>query len=285
MKIGITGANGFVGKHLQKSLIKQGFDIELITRQNGYDILDLEGLKSLPKLDTIIHLAAKSYVPDAYKDPQSFFETNVSGTNNILEIARRDDAKFIFLSSYAYGNPEQIPTPESHRLVAANPYAASKILGEDLCNYYKEFFDLNTFILRPFNIYGPGQGDHFLIPKIIRQAQEGAISLFDSTPKRDYVHVLDVVSAIIACVNCNEDHDNHIYNIASGTSHSVADVVDLVVKEFPKDDIAVHYAGSDRPNEIMETIGDISKAYESLKWKPKYDLELGFQEYFESINI
>ena len=272
MRVGITGANGFIGSFLVNYLAEKGIDVTPITRNQGYDILDFESLQKLPKLDAIVHLAAKSYVPDSYKDPRSFFETNVQGTTNMLEIARLQGARFVFMSSYVYGNPTQLPTPESHPLVAPNPYAASKIAAEQQCNYYSNFFGVPTFVLRLFNLYGLGQNAVFLIPKIIQHALAGHIKLFDASPRRDYVHVLDVVDAIYKCLIAHITESYNVYNVGSGVNHSVAEIVDIV-KQHISSELKVTYLGSDRPNEIMETLADISLIKSALQWEPRKNLK------------
>jgi len=276
MIVGVTGAKGFIGQFLVDYLCEQGVEVVPITRDAGFDILDFEGLQKIPKLDAIIHLAAKSYVPDSYLHPQAFFETNVQGTTNMLEIARQHKARFIFMSSYVYGNPTQLPTPESHQLSAPNPYAASKIAAEQQCNYFSRFFDVETFVLRLFNIYGPGQNELFLIPKIIQHAHSGSIDLFDAAPRRDYVHVLDVTDAIYRCLTATPTEKYTVFNVGSGVNYSVAEIVDMVKKHLPTD-ITVTYHGSDRPNEIMATLADITKIKASLMWQPRIDLETAIQ--------
>ena len=117
-------------------------------------------------IDHVIHLAAKSFVPESWDNPYIYYRTNVLGAANVLEYCRKTECDLTALSSYIYGKPTHLPISEKHPIRPYNPYSHSKILSEELYNYYRKSFKLKINILRPFNIYGPGQKDTFVIPKI-----------------------------------------------------------------------------------------------------------------------
>ncbi|MCK4717898.1 MAG: NAD-dependent epimerase/dehydratase family protein, partial [Thermoplasmata archaeon] len=206
---------------------------------------------------------------------------NVGGTLNALEHARKKDTeRFIFASSYTYGPPNYLPTDEEHPLNPTNPYARSKVLGEELCKAYCEDHGLRCVILRPFNIYGPGGDPRMLIPKIARQLREGRVELFDPTPRRDYVYIDDVLKAyelagLYAADGCE------VFNIASGVSYSVKEVVDLMVKisgQSPE----ITFTGEKRKGEIPETRGCIDRARDMLGWSPSVSFEEGLERLMRS---
>ena len=273
MKIVVTGSSGFVGLHLVKRLKKLEADIINLDIKNGIDITDWEQIKNIGKFDLLFHLAAKSYVPDSYKYPRDFYYTNIISTVNALELCRIHKAKMVFTSSYVYGNPRYLPVDENHPIQASNPYAQSKIIGEHLCKGYNRDFDIPVIILRPFNIYGPGQDPKFLIPSIIKQSNSGNILLKDPTPKRDWLFIDDLVEAYIKCIKYN-DSSFEIFNIGFGKSYSVKEIVNMVVKNFHHE-ISVNFTGESRNNEIMNTVAQINKAKEKLSWQPKITLEQG----------
>lgn len=280
MTIAVTGPSGFLGNALLPLLEKAGHKIIRVDRRNGYNITDWKNIQSLNGFDTIIHMAAQSYVPDAYADPRAFYDTNVNGTLNMLELARLNKARFIFISSYVYGHPDYMPIDEKHPVRAVNPYGESKVIAESLCSAYHRDFALNVTIFRPFNIYGHGQPAHFLIPKIIQQITEGQkVELFDPRPKRDYIYVDDVAAALLAGVEKSLDGVN-IFNIGSGKSHSIPDVIELV-EGIVNRKVEVIYLNKFRPDDIMDTICDNSHAKELLNWEPTITLAAGLKEMVE----
>src|SRR5690606_33893882 len=138
-----------------------------------------------PPVDVVVHLAARSYVPDSWEVPADFLRTNLTGALEALEYCRLHNARLVFPSSYMYGDAGSQPIPESHPLVAKNPYALSKKLAEDAARFFAERFNVRTTILRPFNIYGPGQSEAFLIPWILRQLKSGTeVRVKDVEPRR-----------------------------------------------------------------------------------------------------
>jgi UDP-glucose 4-epimerase len=194
----------------------------------------------------------------------------------MLELARKNEAKFIFVSSYVYGVPKYLPIDENHPLDSFNPYASSKIIGEELCRSFHRFFNLNTLIVRPFNIYGSGQNSNFLISSIFEQAKEGKVVLKDSRPKRDYIFIDDVIEALKKCV-IEDITGLETINLGSGISYSVLEIV-KIVNSFYSNSLQIHFTGEERPNEVLDTVADISSAFKILNWKPQVSLLEGIKE-------
>jgi nucleoside-diphosphate-sugar epimerase len=276
MIVAITGSNGFVGKKLVQALKEGNDEIVGIDILSGTDITNNKDCERLPPFDVMVHLAAKIFVPDSYKVPGEFYFTNYIGTLNMLELCRKNNARFIFASSYVYGIPKYLPIDEGHPVNAFNPYADSKIQGEYLCKSYNKFFNVKTVIVRPTNIYGKGQSDNFLISSIINQAKTGKIILQDSKPRRDYIYIDDVVSAYLKIIySC--DLDFEIFNIGHGLSYSIKEITDTVNSLFDNK-LDIYFSELERPNEVPDTKADISKAKRILAWEPKVSLIDGIKK-------
>jgi len=272
MKILITGHSGFIGSYLQKKLEKTEHELVLVDIANGTNICDWEQVKQYEGMDVIVHLANLSFVPASYEQPKRFYETNYLSTLNMLELCRLNNAKMVFFSSYIYGHPQYQPIDENHPTQAFNPYAQTKVICESLCEGYNRDFKVPITIFRPFNIYGTGQNPDFLIPSIIQQAKTGKIVIKDDRPKRDYIHVEDIVDAIITAIETeNADKSIQKYNLGSGLSYSVKEIVDMVRGLF---DTEIEYICTHeiRPNDVMDTIADISKIQNKLHWKPSISI-------------
>lgn len=216
----ITGRKGFIGKYLINQLKSLNVEIIEIDIRDGYDITDRETLKELPRFDVLCHLAARVFVPYSYEQSYDFYNTNVVGTLNMLEICRSFNAKMVFMSSYVYGNPKYQTIDELHPMDSFNPYSNTRIVGEQLCRGFNNDYKIPTIIIRPFNTYGLGQNESFLVPSMIKQAKNGKISLKNPNPKRDMVYVTDLVDAIAKYVFYNKSNFE-IFNVRSGESHSV----------------------------------------------------------------
>jgi nucleoside-diphosphate-sugar epimerase len=174
-----------------------------------------------------------------------------------------------------YGDAARQPIAEDSTPVAKNPYALSKKLAEEACAFYAERFGLTISILRPFNIYGPGQAGAFLVPTILRQLGEGrGIRVKDLEPRRDYVYVTDVVEAMVKALSFRSGFG--VFNIGSGTSHSVADLV-RIIQDVWGTNLPVLSEGVRRNDEIMDTVADISRAEQQLGWKPRFTLRQGIE--------
>jgi UDP-glucose 4-epimerase len=277
-RILLTGSEGFVGKNLAQELKRQGAKVlTLIDRDGqGIDIRDWQKIKEIRNLDMVYHLAAMTGIPFSFENPRETYEVNVLGTLNILELCRlRSIKKVVFASAYVYGNPQYLPIDEKHPLRPTNPYAMSKVLAENLCRSYCEDYGLECIVLRAFNIYGKGQIDRFLIPSILKQLVNRKIELLDPAPRRDFLNIIDAVNAYIKA----GEYDGsgfEIFNIGSGISHRVSDVVDLILN-VSGTKCSVVYKNERRKNEVMDTVADISKAKRLLKWQPSIALKDGLK--------
>jgi len=276
MKILITGFSGFIGKYLQERLKHTSHELILLDITNGFDICDWEQVKQLKDFNTIVHLANLSFVPASYLEPKRFYESNYLSTLNMLELCRLNSARMIFFSSFIYGHPQYQPIDERHPIQAFNPYAQTKVICESLCEGYNRDFKVPVTIFRPFNIYGKGQNPDFLIPTIIQQAKNGSITIKDDRPKRDYIHVLDIVEAVVAAIESTKTETLQTYNLGTGISYSVKEIIDIVIGLF-NPGIEYKCKNEIRPNEVMDTIADIRKIKTELNWVPKIDIKEGLK--------
>jgi GDP-4-dehydro-6-deoxy-D-mannose reductase len=276
----ISGVSGFVGAVLMRRLRAEGRHNALGISSSDGDVSNASTWATLPDADVVVHLAARTFVPDSWSDPAAFLHTNLGGTARALEYCRARGARLVFLSSYLYGNPKHLPINEEAEISVPNPYALSKKLAEDTCRFYAESFDIDVTVLRVFNIYGGGQGDKFLVPLIVRQVLAGSeVRVKDLEPRRDFLYIEDLADAIIRAIERPQRFG--LFNIASGTSYSVQDVID-VAQRLAGRQVAVHSEQVRRQNEIMDTCGDISRAREQLGWTPRWSLEDGVAELLRS---
>jgi nucleoside-diphosphate-sugar epimerase len=267
----VTGATGFLGRRLVAALEARGFPVRKHASADG-DIANC--LLPMEGVGHVFHLAGKSYVPDSWKDPHSFYHTNVMGTVNVLEHCRRHEAALTLVSSYVYGQPQRLPIGEDHPLSAANPYAHTKLLAEDAARFYERTFGLKLVIVRPFNVYGPGQQPPFLIPSIVQQVLDtstDAVHLQDLRPKRDYLYIDDAVDFFLTLLRPGI---RGVFNMGSGRSASVAEVAQLVNDAAG---IAKPVMNADvrRPGEVLDVVADISRAASELGWRPRTSLAEG----------
>ncbi|MBU2699167.1 nucleoside-diphosphate-sugar epimerase [Sporomusaceae bacterium BoRhaA] len=273
-KVFVTGATGFIGQALIKKMISLGYEVQGCSTQNG-DIACRQTLENYDFSDVsqIFHLAAKTFVPNSWVNPAEFYRVNVQGTNEVLDICRKNRIGLTYISAYIYGNPLCLPISEDCSITPNNPYGHSKYLAEQLCRFYSENFGVSVKIIRPFNVYGSGQTENFLVPTLIKQALlNDEIKVKNLVPKRDYVYIDDVVSAIISASQLSKLFG--IYNIGSGYSVSVQEIIDRVQ----------HILGSNKPvvseneiriNEINDVVADISLAMSELHWTPLCSLDKG----------
>jgi nucleoside-diphosphate-sugar epimerase len=273
MRIAISGGDGFIGSYLIERFKKQNVTFIKLSRSNGIDLANNESIEKIPPFDLMIHLAAHSFVPNSYINPLQFYNNNINSTLNALELCRKFGAGIVFMSSYVYGQPQYLPIDETHPISSLNPYAESKIVCERLIQAYHRDFGVPGVIFRPFNIYGKGQNPSFLIPFIIEQAKTGNVVLKDSRPRRDFIHVEDIVNAI-EIVAKQELRDVNIYNLGSGQSHSIFDILDAI-KAASDRQIMVNFTEERRPNEVLDTISSIERAKMDLNWSPGISLAQG----------
>lgn len=269
----ITGDKGFIGSRVSEFLRTRGFGVTTTGTSSETDLCNLSQVLTLPASDIIIHLAARSFVPDAFNRPAEFYRNNFLSTLNILELAKKNNSRLIFFSTYVYGIPCYLPINEDHPVSPLNPYTQSKLICEDLCKSYSRDFKVPVVIFRPFNVYGPGQKEPFIIPKIIGQLNNKAIQLIDPLPKRDFIFVDDIIEAVYRAV-LTDLTGIGVFNVGSGTSVSVNELAQLII-EIAQSKSSVIYSNTIRQGEIQETIADISKIQAALNWSPKTSLREG----------
>lgn len=280
MNVLVTGATGFIGKHLVERLVSDGHQVFPMDSSRG-DIAEPAVWRDFPKAEMVVHLAARTFVPESWADSDGYLQANFMGTVQALEFCRQRGAHLVFLSSYMYGEPEYLPIPETAPLAVKNPYAFSKMVAEKACQFYMDTFGLKITVLRPFNAYGLGQSATFLVPSIINQALAGgSIRVLDLAPKRDYIYVKDLVAAISDVIRTNVS--GGILNIGSGVSYSVAELIKEVQRVLGTS-LTVESAGERRPGEILDTVADITAARKTLGWSPKYSLREGLTDMLKNL--
>lgn len=278
-RILVTGATGFIGTHLAAKCRSQQYDVIAANSESG-DVTDSSTWKAFPDCQVVIHLAARTFVPDSWVDPAGFLHTNLHGTVCALEYCRQRHARLIFMSSYLYGVPEKLPIPETASLHASNPYALSKKLAEETCRFYTDHFGVAITILRPFNVYGPGQDPKFLIPSIVEQTLDGVgLTVKDLEPRRDYLYIDDLTDAVLSAIDKPQRFG--VFNIASGTSHSVSEVL-AVIQRVAGKNLPIRCEGVRRKQEVMDTRADITRAVEILGWRPRWSLSAGCAEMIQA---
>lgn len=274
-KILVTGASGFIGRYFVQHARANGSDVVTADRASG-DIGDDATWRAFPEADVVVHLAGKSYVPASWREPNEFLRSNFLGTVAAIDFCRRHQARLVFLRSYAYAIRTTLPIPESSPLQAINPYALTKQLSEEVCQFFAGHYGVDVTVLRPFNVYGADQGASFLIPSIIRAVENGEeIRVRDLEPRRDYVHVYDVVRAMFAATTGPPGYS--VFNIGTGVSHSVAEVIAKIHSAWGTT-LSVLSDGERRTNEIMDTVADIHAAELALGWRPRISLADGLAQ-------
>lgn len=281
-KVLITGGNGFIGRNLTVYLKKCG--IETYAPTSGeLDILNQEDWNKWEAkgIGHVIHLAGKTFVPDSWKNPEDFFKVNVMGTLNAIRFCREQNVGMTYVSAYIYGPPESNPIAETAKANPNNPYAGSKYAAEELCNFFCEYFEMNITVLRLFNVFGPGQKEHFLIPFIIKQIQENGntISVQDLMPRRDYIYIEDVCRAIE--ISIHKTGGYRLFNIGSGKSFSVGEVIEIL-QEIAGTKKQIISKNNVRKNELNDVVADISHIKNEWGWIPEIDLKTGLAKMMEA---
>ena len=276
----VTGASGFVGRHLVKRLTSLGHRVHALSLSNGFDVRTGE-LPDGP-VDHVFHLAARTGVAEAWQDPSGFFEINALGTFRVLDQCRRRGYPACYLSSFLYGGDASAGAKETDAIKPDNPYAFSKYIGEQICGFFGSHFSSKTVTLRPANIYGPGQGSNFLIPHVIAQLideQVSEILVQDLAPHRDYIHVDDVVDGMLLSMKAPA---GSIFNLGSESAYSVEEIIRCActVAGVQKPYRAI---GKPRPHEIANSRMNATAARRVLGWEPKVSLERGLRSVIESM--
>jgi UDP-glucose 4-epimerase len=239
------------------------------------DIRNLKKIHSQKKTDLIYHLAAQVVVPYSMENPIEDFETNARGTLNVLEKARKDDAKVVFASSAAvYGNTTQLPTPETHGFSPDSCYGLSKVVGEQYCNMYIKQYGLDVTILRFANVYGPKCHGviHDFLDKISRNPEQLEI-IGTGMQSRDFVHVYDVVDALVLCATSGFAI-GETFNIGFGKTTTIIDLAKIILKILGlSEKTIIKPTNIPWQGDIKIIWFDITKVKKVLKWTPKINLE------------
>ena len=292
-KVLVTGGTGFIGTEVVKQLHVKGYEVTLLDKKDKPSGLEhvkyIKGDLSSPARcvmacagqDYVIHLAAKARIPESFINPDEYFDSNVTGTRNILTAASAVGVrKFIFASSSSvYGNNTP-PNKPTHKPDPLNYYAMSKLFGEHLCRQYKIIFNLNYNILRFFTVYSENQPTSLLFGKFAQMIKEDKpVTIHgDGEMRRDYIHVSDVATACIASMESRVKNDT--FNVGTGTNVSVNEVVD-VLKTFAPNLTAINI---DKPKGYApHTLADISKSKNLLNWSPKIGIQEGLTDMFGEI--
>ncbi|MDQ0156914.1 NAD-dependent 4,6-dehydratase LegB [Robertmurraya andreesenii] len=305
-KILVTGADGFIGSHLTEELVQQGYDVRAFVLYNSFnswgwldsspeyikkdlevfagDVRDPHGVKEAMKgCDAILHLASLIAIPYSYHSPDTYVDTNIKGTLNVLQAARElGISKVVHTStSEVYGTAQYVPINEEHPLQGQSPYSASKIGADQMALSFYRSFETPVAIIRPFNTYGPRQSARAVIPTIITQLASGKkkIKLGALSPTRDFNFVKDTVNGFISVMN-SEKSIGEVINIGSNYEVSIEETAKLIAEvmgvdiEIESDDIRLRPEKS----EVERLWADNQKAKQLLKWEPVYGGKEGLKK-------
>ncbi len=194
----------------------------------------------------------------------------------MAELCRRHGASLTILSSYVYGRPQFLPISEDHPLAAFNPYGHTKLLVEDVCRFYAQQFGIQATIIRPFNVYGPGQNGNFLIPTLLRQVLDPdarEVSIADDRPRRDYLFIDDLLDLLLQTMN---PQGFDAFNAGSGSSVNPRELADLMLRAAGLEKPVVS-RGEVRADEVLDTVADVEKAKRIFGWEPRVSLLEGLR--------
>lgn len=304
-KILVTGADGFIGSHLTECLVRQGFNVRAFTLYNSFnswgwldycaadvkgrfevfsgDIRDPYGVKEAMKgCDSVLHLAALIAIPYSYHSPDTYVDTNIKGTLNVLQAARELEVRRILHTSTSevYGTARFVPITENHPLQGQSPYSATKIAADQLAYSYYASFGMPIVIIRPFNTYGPRQSARAVIPSIIAQLVSGKhrIQLGAISPTRDFNFVTDTVNGFVAALRSDAGL-GEVINLGSNFEVSIGDTVQQIGElmgvnvEIVTDEVRIRPENS----EVQRLWADNTKARELFGWQPIYGGREGFK--------
>jgi dTDP-glucose 4,6-dehydratase len=304
VKILVTGADGFIGSHVVETLVKSGHEVRAFVLYNSFnswgwldesdksirdsidifagDIRDPHGVdKAVEKQEVILNLAALIAIPYSYHSPDTYIDTNIKGTLNILQAARRHGVKRVVQTSTSevYGTAQYIPIDEAHPLHPQSPYAATKVGADQLALSFHASFDVPVGILRPFNTYGPRQSARAVIPTIISQlANKSKVKLGSLSPTRDFSFVQDTANGFLAAAQSDAIVGQTI-NLGSGFEISIKETAEIIAKlmntklELVDDEQRVRPENS----EVERLHASIEKAKTLLGWQPELKGLAGFE--------
>lgn len=302
-KILVTGADGFIGSHLVEMLLAQGCDVRAFVYYNSFnswgwldslapevlrnldvvsgDIRDPNGVEAaMQDCAVVFHLAALIAIPFSYNSPDSYVDTNIKGTLNVLQAARKIGCERVLITSTSevYGTAQYTPIDEKHPFQGQSPYSATKIGADRLAEAFYRSFSTPVVIVRPFNTYGPRQSARAVIPTIITQLLLGAtqLQLGSLTPTRDFNYVADTVSGFISLAQTDAAVGKEI-NIATGQEHTIGDVARFLLQQINPQATILTDEQRLRPeaSEVMRLLGDNTLITTLTDWRPKYNLEAG----------
>jgi Nucleoside-diphosphate-sugar epimerases len=308
----VTGADGFIGSHLTEMLLEKGYDVKAFTFYNSFnnwgwldtlpegklseinifsgDIRDPNGVREAMRgVDMVFHLAALIAIPFSYHSPDSYVDTNIKGTLNILQAARELETEKIMITSTSevYGTAQYVPIDEKHPFQGQSPYSATKIGADRLAESFYRSFELPVAIVRPFNTYGPRQSARAVIPTIITQLLAGKteIKLGAITPTRDFNYVKDTAAGFIAIAESDKTVGEEI-NIASQKEISIGDLADEIIKQINPMAKIICEEQRLRPDksEVNRLLGSNNKIKQLTDWRPRYTLSRGLGETIEWIS-
>ena len=301
----VTGADGFIGSHLTEALVRNGFKVRAFVYYNSFnswgwldqcaddikgefevfpgDIRDPHGVKEAMKgCDAVLHLAALIAIPFSYHSPDTYVDTNIKGTLNVLQAARELGVERVVHTSTSevYGTAQFVPITEKHPLQGQSPYSATKIAADQLAYSFYSSFDLPVVTVRPFNTYGPRQSARAVIPTIITQIASGqrTIKLGATTPTRDFSYVQDTVSGFIAALTSNTGL-GEVINLGSNFEISIGDTALAIAETMDATIEIISDVTRLRPknSEVERLWSDNSKAKELFDWEPKFNSRDGFK--------
>jgi len=302
----VTGSEGFLGSHLVEALLEEGASVRAFVLYNSFnswgwleslpkeklkdveifagDVRDPNGVrKAMEGVDVVFHLAALIAIPFSYHSPDSYVDTNIKGTLNVLQAARDAGCQRILVTSTSevYGTAKYVPIDESHPFQGQSPYSATKIGADRLAESFFRSFGTPVAIVRPFNAFGPRQSARAVIPTLITQLLSGAgeIKLGDTTPTRDFNYCKDVAAGFVAIAKADGVEGEEI-NIATQTEISIGEMASMLIEMTnPKAKIVLDEKRL-RPDksEVRRLLGANSKIKKLTGWTPKYSFRQGLEE-------